>query len=216
MIDKTKVDLLPLFSNPVCITQLNITDEVAKHVRNLEYYEMTSSVGWLSEDTLVLNHPIMVDLKSDLMSIVKNYAHDILQIDEEFDFQITNSWVTVHKEGDWAPPHNHDNSLLSGTLYINIPEDDQSLFEIYAPQAYSMFGFLKPKYKQWNLWNTKQWSAKPITGTTVLFPSYLEHGTTPMTSKTDKRYCLAYNVFAHGDYHDAWHKGKAPINRLVL
>lgn len=216
MKDKNNIDILPLFSNPVCVTDIHITDEVANHVKSLEYYEMLSSVGWLSEDTLVLSHPAMNDLKIKLTHVIRNYVHDILQIDENFNFYITNSWVTIHEEGNWAPPHNHDNSLLSGTLYINIPDDDESLFEIYAPQSYSMFGFLKPKYKQWNLYNTKQWSAKPVTGTTVLFPSYLEHGTTPMTSKTGKRYCLAYNVFAHGDFHDVWHHGKAPINRLVL
>jgi len=75
---------------------------------------------------------------------------------------------------------------------------------------------LKPKYKEWNIFNSKNWSAKPNTGTTILFPSYLEHGTTPMTSNTDKRYCLAFNVFAHGDFHDSWMKDKAPINRLIL
>jgi uncharacterized protein (TIGR02466 family) len=216
MTGENKLDLLPLFSSPVCVTQLEITEAVAKHIRNLEYYEMTSSVGWLSEDTLVFDHPVMADLKSSLLRVIKEYAHNALQVHDDFDFYITNSWVTVHKDGDWAPTHNHDNSLLSGTLYINIPDDDESVFEIYAPQSHLLFGFLKPKYKGWNMFNTKRWFAKPITGTTILFPSYLEHGTTPMTSKTDKRYCLAFNVFAHGDFHDVWHEGKAPINRLVL
>jgi uncharacterized protein (TIGR02466 family) len=216
MTHETQVDLVPLFSQPVCISQLEITEEVAKHIRNIEYYEMTSSVGWLSEDTQVLDHPTMVDLKSKLLNRIKGYAHSMLQIQDDIEFYITNSWVTVHKDGDFAPAHNHDNSLISGTLYINIPDDDESLFEIYAPQAHSLFGFLKPKYKDWNIFNSKKWAAKPLTGTTIIFPSTLEHGTTPMTSKTDKRYCLAFNVFVHGDFHDSWQEGKAAINRLVL
>ena len=216
MTHEPKADLLPLFSQPICVTELPITEEVATHIKNLEYYEMESSVGWLSEDTLVLDNPVMAGFKSNLVTIIQGYAHAMLQIQDDISFYITNSWVTVHKQGDFAPAHNHDNSLLSGTCYVNIPDDDESMFEIYAPQAHNLFGFLKPKYKQWNIFNSKNWSAKPNTGTTILFPSYLEHGTTPMTSNTDKRYCLAFNVFAHGDFHDSWMKDKAPINRLVL
>ena len=89
MTHETKVDLLPLFSHPVCVSELEITDEVAKHIRNIEYYEMTSSVGWLSEDTQVLDHPTMVDLKSKLLNRIKGYAHSMLQIQDDIEFYIT-------------------------------------------------------------------------------------------------------------------------------
>lgn len=209
-------EVIPLFSHPVYLTQLDLTEEVISHVRNLDYYEMVSSVGWLSEDTSVLEHPVMEGLKSTLLDNVRNYAHNVLQIQDDLEFYITNSWVTVHQQNDWAPPHNHDNSLISGTVYINIPNDDESVFEFYAPQAHSIFGFLKPKFKEWNLLNSKNWRIQPVTGTAVVFPSSLVHGTSPMTSSTDKRYCLAYNVFVRGDFDDVWQEGKAPINHLTL
>ena len=77
MTHEPKADLLPLFSQPICVTELPITEEVAKHIRNLEYYEMESSVGWLSEDTLVLDNPVMSSLKLNLLKLC---IHKIMKL----------------------------------------------------------------------------------------------------------------------------------------
>jgi uncharacterized protein (TIGR02466 family) len=214
--EQHSVEVMPLFSQPIYISKIELSDNIIDHVKKLEYYEMSSSSGWLSEDTMVLDHPVMSNLKSILIDNVNNYAHNVLQIQDDIEFYITNSWVTLHQENDYSPPHHHDNSLFSGTVYINIPDDDESVFEFFAPPVSNIFGFLTPKFKEWNLLNSRNWFIKPETGTTIIFPSNLVHGTSAMTSSVNNRYCLAYNVFARGDFYSVWQEGKNPINRLVL
>jgi len=209
-------NIIPLFSTPLYVSEHEITQEDANYVRNLDYYEMKSNVGWMSEDSYVLDNSALQSLKDKVQKSVNEYVHDILEIQDDLDFFITNSWVTVHKEGDFAPTHDHVNSLLSGVLYINIPEDDESVIEFYAPSYVNLFPLIRPAIKAFNLWNSKSWFVEPKTGTIVLFPSTQAHGTTPMTSSADERYCLAFNVFAKGELSDTWQENKASINRLDL
>ena len=163
-------DIVPLFSTPLYVSKEEVTSSDAEYIKNLEYYEMVSNVGWMSEDSYVLENSALQSLKNTVQKCIDDYAHEVLQVQDDFEFYITNSWVTVHKEGDFAPTHDHVNSLLSGVFYINIPEDDESVIEFYAA----------------------------------------------MTSSTDKRYCLAFNVFARGELSDTWQDNKASINRLNL
>ena len=209
-------EIIPLFSTPLYVSKEEVTSSDANYIRNLDYYEMVSNVGWMTEDSYVLEHSALQPLKDTVQKCINEYAHEVLQVQDDFEFYITNSWVTVHKEGDFAPTHDHVNSLLSGVLYINIPENDESVIEFYAPSYVNLFPLIRPAIKAFNLWNSKSWFVEPKTGTIVLFPSTQAHGTTAMTSSTEKRYCLAFNVFARGELSDTWQDNKASINHLNL
>lgn len=207
---------MPLFSKPIFISALSITEEIKSKVKSLSYYQPQNSLGQLSNNTYVLDEEPFAHLKKEIGKKIKNYVNDVLEVQDEIDFYITNSWVTVHDKGDYAPLHIHTNSLISGTLYINIPEDDDSLFQLHAPDTFKPFGLFKLKLKNLNFWNSATSSLKPETGTLILFPSDLAHSTTAMTSDKEYRYCLAFNVFVRGDIYDQEASDKGSINRVVL
>ena len=204
-------ELMPLFAKPIYISQLSIDSNVQNYVKELDYHVMEANSGQLSNDTYVLEHPELSSLKNIIKDNIKTYAHEILQVHDDIEFYITNSWVTLHCEGDYSPPHLHTNSLLSGTLYINIPKDDDSVFQIHAPETHKIFSLFNPKIKNFNSWNSKVASIKPETGLITLFPSDLMHSTTVMNSESDIRYCLAFNIFIKGEISDA-----GSLNNLKL
>lgn len=209
MVNLDNYEMMPVFPSAVYTSKTDITEDSYEYIKSLEYYSMENNSGKLSYNTSVLNEEKLKTLKNTIKKHIDTYVHEVLQVQDDLDFYITCSWVTLHEYGDFSPSHLHSNSILSGTLYINIPKDDESLFQLQAPDSHKMLGFVNAEVKEHNFWNSTTCAVQPQTGTILLFPSTLTHGTTPMTSTTENRYCLAFNIFVKGNIG-------SNINRLEL
>jgi uncharacterized protein (TIGR02466 family) len=211
-------DILPLFSTPVYITKNSqLAEEFYPSIRDIDYHRMMSDDGWLSDKTDLLDHEQFKPLKDYILSCVDQYLHEDLHYNRDLEFYLTNSWVTIHKMGDWSPSHNHENSLISGTFYINIPQDDESVFQLHALEnRYRVLpSCIALTQNNFDIFNCNIYNIKPETGTLILFPSHVNHNTTQQTSD-ELRYCLAFNVFARGQLGQAFGVAPNPINKLVL
>lgn len=209
-------ELLPLFATPIYMSKNeSLAKEYYDKITSLDYYRMIAN-GWITEDTYILERPDLAPLKDYIISNVNNFLHNDLQVQDDLEFYITNSWVTIHDKDDFAPLHDHANSLFSGTFYIDIPEDDDSVFELLTNDPYRILPHtIQPTLKDHNLVNCNLWKIKPETGTLILFPSSIKHSTTKMTSDS-RRYCIAFNIFIRGDISSLRGNDKNAINRLVL
>tara|TARA_B110001469_G_scaffold126766_1_gene145343 strand:+ start:1266 stop:1952 length:687 start_codon:yes stop_codon:yes gene_type:complete len=199
--------VIPLFSTPLFIHEQEVTSVDFEFIKNTKQIDINYSeshfkngAGSTSEGSYLLNHSEMSSLKDKILNSVKEYAHGVMQVGEEVEFYITRSWSTIHKEGDYAFPHSHANSLLSGVMYINVPKDDESLVEFMAPSNHTLFPLLQPRLKEHNIWNHRIFSFKPETGNIIIFPSNLVHSTTPMTSSTSLRYIVGFDIFVRGEF----------------
>lgn len=201
--------MMPVFPNAVYTSKISISKKTYEYIKSIDYYPMDNNSGKLSYNTSILNEENLKTLSNTIKSHIDVYIHQVLQIQDDLDFYITCSWVTLHEHGDFSPTHMHTNSILSGTVYINIPKDDESLFQFQAPDSHKVLGFINADIKEYNFWNSTTCSIQPQTGTIILFPSSLTHGTTSMTSTNENRYCLAFNVFVKGKIGNN-------INRLDL
>lgn len=207
--------ILPLFSTPIYQSNLEILDSESSYIKNLSYTRYESNTGWQSDDTYVLESKELEGLKNKVLDHIKSYINDGLSVKEKYDFYIANSWVTIHKMGDFSPEHTHHNSLFSGTCYINIPEDDDSSFAVKSPYEFNIFPcMVQPELKEYNLFNSKSWYLKPHTGSIYLFPSTLYHFTTQCTSN-NPRYCLAFNIGIKGEFSGGSSK-TSTIDKLII
>ena len=199
--------IIPLFSTPLFVHEQEVTSVDFEFIKNTKHIDINYSeshfkngAGSTSEGSYLLNHSEMSSLKDKILNSVKEYAHGVMQVGEEVEFYITRSWSTIHKEGDYAFPHSHANSLLSGVMYINVPKDDESLVEFMAPSNHTLFPLLQPRLKEHNIWNHRIFCFKPETGSIIIFPSNLVHSTTPMTSSTSLRYIVGFDIFVRGEF----------------
>lgn len=209
-------NILPLFSTPIYLNEdASLADKALQTLIDIDYFRMDTH-GWRSENAYVLEMEECKPLKDFLLSHLSKFLYQELKVSPHLEFYITNSWVTIHEEGDYAHAHSHTNSLFSGTYYLNIPKDDSSVFTIEANDDYNRLfpSVIQPNIEEYNLYNSNSWSFQPNTGSLIIFPSHIKHSTTPMTSK-EKRYCLAYNVFARGELYNSYNN-KQSINRLIL
>jgi len=200
--------VVPLFSTPLFIHEQEVTSDDFEFIKNTNHMDInykeshfkSDGAGTTSAGSYLLNHSEMSSLKAKILNSVKEYAHGVMQVGEEVEFYITRSWSTIHKEGDYAFPHSHANSLLSGVMYINVPKDDESLVEFMAPSNHTLFPLLQPRLKEHNIWNHRIFCFKPETGNIIIFPSNLVHSTTPMTSSTSLRYIVGFDIFVRGEF----------------
>jgi hypothetical protein len=95
-----------------------------------------------------------------------------------FDFNITNAWANISKQGDFLFPHLHQGSMISGAFYLKAVDTDKIVF---MDQENIM---LAPDSPNELTWNKVTYDCKP--GRLLLFKSDTLHGVTKQVSAEDK------------------------------
>jgi hypothetical protein len=137
----------------------------------------------LFQDILIeLDKETNNDLKERLQQAVSEYCKE-QNIIESF---IDQSWVVVQHKESLLKHHTHldDNGegVISGALWINIPENSSNLEFIHPFEYHSKITKDKP---------TLKFPAK--TGTLILFPSYVWHGNDAWNHSTN-RIVISFNA----------------------
>ena len=105
-------------------------------------------------------------------------------------------WSNVQLNGCYHPVHDHPNSFISGVLYLQVPEDceDGEKGEIFFVDPRVQKRMYNPEYFKRTEMSERGIWIKPKSGTIILFPSWLEHGTEYFFSKEEKnRISLSFN-----------------------
>ena len=132
----------------------------------------------------------------DMMSKhVNNYLRSGLQVsnldempsEEDHDVVIQLQgypWVNFSKAGEFNPMHTHADSIVSASLYVDIPEvikEEKEQAKEYsnqpAPGDIVFFGGLKD-----NIFESSMFNHTPTTGDMILFPGEMKHAVYPFKS----------------------------------
>jgi len=201
------MEVLPLFSQPVYINMVTLTDTIIADVINseIEHVEnddaMYANNGSMSLDTQWLKS------SPETMSVVDGemdrYVHDVLGIARQRHYiQHQSSWVNYHRRGDSAANHSHVNSMFSGCLYVKIPPDSGEFrFNVPSMTPTYITQTINPDLSESNIYNMREVNIQPEEGMVILFPSHLPHSVSQC--ETDGRYSIAFNYFIKGVFgHD--------------
>jgi uncharacterized protein (TIGR02466 family) len=188
----------PLFSAPVYTNKLDyLSAENVNYITNLQYKRTLHNDANISLNTYVLNLPELKELKYQVINHINTYLYDVIRTEKNIKFKLLNSWVMQHLPKDYGPPHNHNNSLFSGVLYIKTSENCGNIqFNNKVNNNFSET--IRLKYEEYNIYNSSSFYFKPSDGLILLFPSYLSHEILPNLSE-DLRYCLSFNIFIEGE-----------------
>jgi len=186
-------NIVPLFSTPIYQSKI-------EPVSSNEMSNITSLIydGKYSADKFVLDREEFASLKQKIKSALDRYVYGGLCASQHIEFYITNSWVVRHEKGDSAQLHRHDNSLLSGVVYIQTDETTGCIvFDIGSPSTIFPPA-IRVEYSNLNLFNSPSWAHYPYDNDILIFPSHILHKVEENTS--DKiRYSLSFNVFLRGN-----------------
>lgn len=146
--------------------------------------------NWMTFDKLLLTKRYK---HSKLTSVVRNYLNqyraEILGVVKN-ELEITESWVNFCQKGRGHHIHNHFNSVVSGTFYLDVPEDSGGQLVIVDNRNRGSI----QQYAEPNYHNVTEIYITPKKYDLILFSSNMYHYVTPNASDSMRK-SLAFNSF---------------------
>ena len=195
MVNYINVWGIPIFSN-----NIKINDKIINDLKSLPIERVHIDNGYNSLEKYVLNQKPFILLKNSILENLNIYLYKIIKIKKNINFKLMNSWVNVHKKGDWAQEHEHSNSYISGIVYLDVFGNSGNLIFKKENNWTNIF----PKvplidFEEYNETNSTTWTYVPKNGDIYLFPSFLKHSVEKNLNKKN-RYSLAFNFLPSGKF----------------
>lgn len=189
-----KVEML--WPTPVYFNKLQSDKNDLDIAKTFKYERMNSDNGNYTLDKNVLDK--MPTLKNKIENEFEKYVRDVLHINKNVNFKIINSWINIHKKGDWSQSHLHKNSCFSGVYYLNVPENSGNIsFDKTIVLNNLSTSTISYDYDEANYINADKVKFKVEEGLILFFPSTIYHNVDKSNS-IEERYSLAFNFFADG------------------
>jgi len=187
-----------LFPTPVAFFNLgrDLTDDELKFLLGQE--QRPNQGNSTSKDNLVLRHKAMTGLRQFIEDSMAEYFAATANPKGNVHLRVTQSWLNYTYPGQSHHAHMHDNSFISGVLYINADRSTDSIvIHSGRPQA------IRLTTSKFNEFNSETWTIPVGTGDLMLFPSKMTHHVpaTP-TDREITRVSLAFNTFLRGEIGD--------------
>ena len=173
-------------------------DIIDKYKNNKEYSFQNPGSGYLthyfdpnvSNNSSLLDYPGFETFNSWIKRCSIDYINNTLGYDCD-NVVIAQCWINDCSKGGSQKPHNHSNSLISGTYYVN-----------FIPAMHSHLLFIKPKIEckpylelernDTACSNDFYTSFQQYEGNLLLWESHTIHGYD--TNNTDNRISISFNV----------------------
>tara|TARA_B100002019_G_C21263679_1_gene598163 strand:+ start:1618 stop:2244 length:627 start_codon:yes stop_codon:yes gene_type:complete len=194
--------VFPIFSTPVFVETYEVLDEDIQGIINEQYREYPKRRdGEQSIDTQIFKkYPRLHDI---CLAHVKEYVYNVLSVDEDrVRPKIICSWVNKHRPDERANRHGHTNSMFTGCIYLQIPENSGNLiFEASYNHCTYGTGMIEPPFVEEHILNSRVWQVVPERGMVALFPGHVDHMSGYNESEED-RYTIGFNVMLEGDFSE--------------
>ena len=187
-------DLVPLFSKPIYIKELDLDVKKIISIAEKETYKRCwgeeSLNGMQSLNLHVLENKKLKWLKDAMIKEFNKFNSNVMHHSNKF--EITTSWFTKQEKGESSTNHNHNNCMFSGVFYLQVNETTGNIhFQTYDSRRYWI------EIDEYNVWNSIDYAFKPLDNTLFIFPADTFHRVNE--NKSDiTRYSLAFNVVPVG------------------
>lgn len=209
-------ELLSLFPIPVLITQyllpyekeLEYIHKIPCHKENKSgYVDNTIHYNRRSEDTFVLDNPLLSNIKAFIESKIYTFVKEVMNSNS--DMVITQSWINKSGKGESHQEHFHPNSMVSGVWYPVIGEKLPPIqFRNKTQRDVSL------QCEKSNNFNCGIALLPIKMGQLILFPSNLNHSVPTNQSETE-RISLSFNTWCKGSLGDINSLTYLPLERCV-
>ena len=171
-----------------------LTDDEIKFVSNSEdmTYINRKRTNGLSSNKFLLENSRLKRVKDFINDRMMNYIDNVVQVSNKF--ELTQSWSTISKKGQYHHYHDHPNSIFSVIYYAQCESGDIQFY--LKPRVKDGFNF-SFKVEEWNNFNCGCWMYPVRTGDLMIFPAWIHHDTKPNENDTD-RIIIGANYFIKG------------------
>jgi len=189
----TKINEERLWETPLFRTHIGpdkkILDYILDNRDNIRDINEDPNGAWVSETNL--DFP---DLKNTIKELSKSlFGKNVT------DITFTNMWANILKKGQYHLLHSHNEHTMSGAYYLQVPVNSGQIY------------FKDPR-PQTNSWTQKFIDKgnmrfyNPVAGDLFMWPSFLEHGTTPHDN-FEERIMVSFDLRFNGPGYKYGHNG---------
>ena len=189
-----KQKLHPLF--PVHVMQFDLKDHYDKWdaiIDDIRYAE--TAEGGITEGDVITSYiddwktrtrllPVWEELDSLVFACLQQYCF----VNSIEPLQIMDSWYTIMNKGSRVQRHRHEGSVVSGTLYLKMPEGSHGLVFSNPTIPYRMY----EKNNQTNESNAYVHLQEVEEYNLLIYPSWLEHFVPPIDC--DDRITISFDT----------------------
>ena len=187
--------IYPLFPYPliVCGKKYEFTSSEKNYISELE---MIDNIGnSMSKNDMVLDSEELSKIKQFIDEQIFTFKKKLLQLKDENEIYITQSWVNKAGPDQFHPKHKHPNSVISGVMFLD-ENEDESLPPIRFQRTLEMFP-LEFEFDNLNGSNASCRLFEAAQGMLMLFPSLLEHDVEK--NESDRvRTSISFNMYVRG------------------
>lgn len=190
---KNSIYLLFPYPLMICGDKYAFTDAERKYISELEMIDNAGNE--MSKNDRILESEELSDLKAFIDEQIFVFKKHFLQMKDNNEIYITQSWANKASTNEFHPKHKHPNSVISDVMYLD-DNTDQSLPPIRFHRTLEMFP-IELDFDTLNESNASARSFDVEQGMLMLFPSLLEHDVDK--NESDKvRTSISFNTYIRG------------------
>ena len=120
--------------------------------------------------------------QSDNQDMSRHYIDWQIQLDKAVksacmqgqlpDLKLYNLWFNVNGPGAYNTVHNHQDAILSGVFYVDVPEENMGNIEFYRDDDSQYY---LPPLEAYNGFTKQKHVIEPKAGMLLLFPAWVKH-----------------------------------------
>jgi uncharacterized protein (TIGR02466 family) len=187
-----------LFSTPVVSFEMN-RDFTEEELDSILSHSENARPGLMGNRTTVgrnvLDDPELSDIRKFVDESLEWYVDNIQKPKDKFEVYLTQSFVNLISNGQGHHVHTHPNSYVSGVLYIQANQDNDSI--TFLGEAAACPKFFSLPADDFNVFNSNRWSMPVWTGRLLIFPSNIPHQVN-LVNNSYERISIAFNTFIRG------------------
>jgi uncharacterized protein (TIGR02466 family) len=131
----------------------------------------SNHMGWQSEDYFLdSGKPPHVE---HMIRMLDTHVKDCASQASLPPLRICNFWFNVNPKGSYNTLHNHQESVLSGVYYIDIPDENMGNIEFHRDDEAQYY--IPENLNKYTQFTSTKATYKPETGMLLIFPSWLKH-----------------------------------------
>ena len=180
-------------------TVKELNQQLLKEIAHLQY-EDVAGVEWskknypngftsyASANQMHLASPTFAELESKIKKHLQKYIRSLELQTAAKHLRMSTCWVNIMPQGAFHTSHNHPQSLISGTYYVQMPEGSSAIK--FEDPRYPLFMYrcaVKPQAQQ-HVYH----SLDAVPGDLILFESWLRHEV-PLNSTKKPRISISFN-----------------------
>ncbi len=192
-------EIQPLFATPLGLRTLDrdFTEDEKDFVKICAGETRINIGNKTSNNNYILDVPQFSQLRAWCQETVNEFLTAVISpLNPNTKLRITQSWLNFTKKGEFHHSHTHSNSILSGSFYFNVSENDVIHFNKQAWAPWEIHT------EQPNIFNSVVRGYKVQSGLLLLFPSQTNHDVPPVQEENHVRISMSFNTFWDGEIGD--------------